>query len=338
MYVEAFTQAKDPARPDSNEDRLVMYGDTLFSVIDGVTDKSGESYDGLTGGQLAGRLIEGALREVVDAGRAFSASTREVLDLIDGRFRDEYRRRGIEERAAADPVLRFGAQLAALFTDGERIRLLHVGDCGVVMDGRPQGEREQAGDAVLSQVRARVYHHLAATGSAPEERLTLARAVIVDGLDAFTPPQEGPLAPAAWSAFRDELLAELPAEFPRLPAEHVRQAARVGLKGLAQHRNTEHPLGHGCIDGTRVPDAYVSDTRHAWADVGTIELHSDGYFGRPARGGSVAAWEAHLARVEREDPAKVGPVPSTKGSTPGRFTDDRTILILRKEVPNDAPA
>ena len=338
MYVETFTHSKDPANPGSNEDRLVIYGDTLFSVIDGVTDKSGETYDGLTGGQLAGLLIEGALREVVDAKRAFAAPAREILDLIDDRFRAEYRRRGLEKRMEREPVLRFGAQLAALFTDGERIRLLHIGDCGVLVDGKPLDDQVQAGDAVLSHVRSRIYHRLNAAGAEPEARLALARAAIVDGLDAFTPPATALLTGLNWPSLREELLAELPAAFPGLPANHVTQAARGGLRQLAHHRNTEHPLGHGCIDGTRVPDAYVKDTLLSWSQASVIEIHSDGYFGTPALGGTVTAWEAHLAHVEREDPEKVGSVLSTKGSSPGRFTDDRTILILRKDAPKNAPA
>lgn len=336
MYLEAFTHSKDPTAPHSNEDRLVIYGDRLFSVIDGVTDKSGMSYEGRRGGQLAGQLIEDALREIVDTGVEFSATATDILRMINDRFRAEYRRRGLEQRMASEPVLRFGAQLAALFTDGERIRLLHVGDCGVIIDGKPLPGDGQPGDSILSFVRSRVYHQLGKAGSEPGECLALARAAIVDGLDGFS-PQTGALTPGDWSQLREQLLAELPAAFPDLPAEHVLDAARGGLKLLAEYRNKEHPLGHGCIDGTPVPDSFISDTSHSWTDVSTVEIYSDGYFGRPAAGGTVAAWEAHLLRIENEDPQKVNTVPSTKGSAPGRFTDDRTVLILRKEASQHVP-
>lgn len=336
MYVEAFTQSKNPKAPLRNEDRLVLHADRLFAVIDGVTDKSGETHDGLTGGQLAGQLIETALRELVDTHREFTASAREILDLIDGKFQHEYSRRGLEKRVRDEPTLRFGAQLAALFTDGDRIRILQVGDCGVLIDGQAHSGTSQPGDEILGHVRSHVYQRLRAAGSSSAERLAQARAAIVDGLDSFSTAGT-PLSDAAWVELREQLLDELPSAFPQLPAQHVIEAARGGLKQIARHRNTKHPLGHACLDGTTVPDSFISDTTHSWNRLSVIELYSDGYFGRPAHGGSVLAWEQHLAHVEKEDPEKIRTVRSTKGSAPGCFTDDRTILILRKETAQHVP-
>jgi hypothetical protein len=338
MHIEAFTHPKDPARPDSNEDRLVIYGDTLFAVIDGVTDKSGALYGGLTGGQLAGRIIEGALRDLVDSGRHLSADSREILELIDSRFQESYERLVLLDVITADPNYRFGAQLCAVFRSGDRLRLLHVGDCGVRIDGVPLPGRNQPGDEIMARQRAVIFAELAAAGADTEECLLLARKFTVEGLQAFPDTAEGPLDATAWAALRTRLLQELPDRFPHLPADLVREAATGGLKHLAAFRNSDHPLGHGCIDGSSVPDAFILDREIPLSETGVIELFSDGYFGAPESFGSVHAWEQHLARIEREDPAKTGTVPSTKGSAPGRFTDDRTILILRKEAPQHAPA
>jgi hypothetical protein len=332
MYTEAFTHAKDPARPDRNEDRIVMYGDSLFAVIDGVTDKSGLLHDGLTGGQLAGRLIEASLRDLVDSGAHFTASARQILELIDGRFQESYQRLDLLDKVERDANYRFGAQLCAVFIDGQKARLLHVGDCGARIDGVLQPGGNQPGDEVMSRLRSAIYARLAAAGAGTEECLLLARKYTVEGLQAFPLAAEGPLAAAAWAELRAELLDTLPAAFPQLPADLLREAALGGLRQLAAFRNSDHPLGSGCIDGSRVPDRFISDRQFPFRN-GTIELFSDGYFGMPAQGNTVKAWEEHLARVEREDPHKITTVPSTKGSAPGCFTDDRTILVIRKEVP-----
>ena len=72
-----------------------------------------------------------------------------------------------------------------------------------------------------------------------------------------------------------------------------------------------------------------ADRRLDSGSVTTIELFSDGYFGTPpADHVTLADWEAHIAHVEATDPFKVGPYPSTKGSSSRSFTDDRTVLLI----------
>ena len=44
MHLQAFSAAKDPDRPEANEDRLVVVADRLYAVIDGVTDRTGRRY------------------------------------------------------------------------------------------------------------------------------------------------------------------------------------------------------------------------------------------------------------------------------------------------------
>jgi hypothetical protein len=68
MRIEAFTEAKIPADPGSNEDQLLILPGRGHAVIDGVTDRTGHRYDGLLAGQLAGRTVQ----------EAWEASFREV--------------------------------------------------------------------------------------------------------------------------------------------------------------------------------------------------------------------------------------------------------------------
>src|SRR5690554_5249773 len=106
MYLESFTHAKDPARQDLNEDRLVTCGDSLFAVIDGVTDKSGLRFAGKSGGQLAGRIIEDTLRSLVDTGGLATLPATGIIEAINASFNDAYARFGLAQRIADEPNVR----------------------------------------------------------------------------------------------------------------------------------------------------------------------------------------------------------------------------------------
>ena len=61
----------------------------------------------------------------------------------------------------------------------------------------------------------------------------------------------------------------------------------------------------------------------------TIELFTDGYF-KAALTPDVAAWETAFDEVERLDPEKTGRYPSVKGTNGRLWTDDRTVVIVRR--------
>lgn len=339
MQLESFTCHKDPRAPLANDDRVVVYGGRLFAVIDGVTAKKGPPLpDGSSRGQAAGVLIERALRELVDDRTAMTAGADEVLERIRRTIVGEYARLDMTE-AALDPHLRFAAQLACAFYDGSHWRLLVVGDCGVRLNGEEVIATTNPGDGVIALLRAHVFaaareHLRAATGDAgvtqhlTDTALDVARAYTVMGSSSFLHEHAEALPQADYRACAAAAESAALEAFPNLPAALVRDTLAHGLLGIGVHRNTAGPLGAPCIDGTVVPPELVHDRRLAAADVSTLELFSDGYFGTPPAGEvTVAAWEAHIAHVEDVDPFKVGQYPSTKGSGSGRFTDDRTVLI-----------
>ncbi len=337
MYLESFTHAKDPARQDLNEDRLVACGDSLFAVIDGVTDKSGLRFAGKSGGQLAGRIIEDTLRSLVDTGGLATLPATGIIEAINASFNDAYARFGLAQRIADEPNVRFGAQLALAHISGGSVRLLHVGDCGMRLNGAVMFHDQQQGDGVLAVLRSRVFAALRAAGTDLDESLAIARTCTVHGLNRL-PERNGALGDRAWEVLRTDIHAELTRTFPGLPAQAVRATADSGLLYLAGLRNSQAPLGFACLDGTDVPERYINELTLPLSELDCLELYSDGYFGQPAETGRVVHWENHLATVESTDPYKTGQHASTKGSAPGSFTDDRTVLIIRKDAPQDARA
>lgn len=329
MYIEGFSAAKDPNHPERNEDRLVAYGGVLFAVIDGVTDKSGRSYDGEQGGRIAGRALEAQLRRLVDDGGHRSLATHQLIDRLNEGIRAAYEQFGVASEAKADPNLRFSAALSAAFLTDERVRLIVVGDCGVRVDGGEPIQRRHPLDEVLSQVRALVFEALADAIRDPDQRLEVARSYTVEGIGRLPIAWREQLSEEQHRRIQAHVLETLPSRTPTVEPDAARAVAREGLRGGARHRNGLGPFGHGILDGFPLPMAFVMDQ---WLDrtpIRTLELFSDGYFGCPATSGTVGAWEERHDDLERTDPHRLHIAPSTKGSSSGAFADDRTVLIMK---------
>jgi len=339
VYVEIFTAPKDPTAPRDNEDRAVAYDQRTFAVVDGVTDKSGLRHDGRSGGWHAAHAIEGALRALTDAGTLAHAEVGAIVDALNAAILERYRRFGRLDAAAGDPGARFGAGAAIAHVDGASTRLVLVGDCGARLDGTVW-RRAHPADEVMAALRAAAYQALTelAPRASDAERLAAARAYTVGGLLERPAEAAGLLPPAGHHRLAEWVRHALAGEFGGIDPGLLRSLADGGLRAAARLRASGGAWAHGVLDGFPLTPAQVDDVRVATASFSTLELFSDGYFGWPATGGRVAAWEAHHAEVERTDPYRIGRHRSTKGSSPGRFADDRTVVILRKEPPiHEAP-
>lgn len=342
MYIEAFTCAKDPRRPEDNEDRVVAYAGRTFAVLDGVTDKSGERHDGHTGGVHAGHALEAALRATTDDDALADAPLPTLLARWNAAIEAAYERYGLRERAAADPNLRFAAAAAIAHVQGDHVRLVLVGDCGARIDGRPVEHRPHPVDGAVAALRAAAFAALSdlAPDAPLERRLEVARAYAVHGLSSLPPEPWGA------SGLHEQVVARVEEAtsdaFGAMPVAFADAVRAGGLRAVARLRRRDADggsalaragLDFGVLDGFELPATLVREARVATADLSVLELFSDGYFGWPRGFGRVADWEAHHAHVERVDPHRVHAYRSTKGSAPGRYADDRSILILRKEPP-----
>lgn len=332
MYLEAFTSAKDPARPDTNEDHLVIVPGRAYAVIDGVTDKSGRRYDGRTGGRIAGELIEQGIHDLVHGGDCMGLPPDEVAATLSAGFSSAYRHYGVETALATDPNLRFAAQVALLLCDASSFRIVVIGDCGVRVDGRGIHRRHHPADAIAATVRAQVFHAMAAEPGTHAARAEVARAYALEGMREHLATFEHLVTEDAWHSLRHRILLECRAAHRSLPPEAVEYVVGHGIKGMAVHRNGGGPLAFPSIDGTVVPRDLIIDVTLPRDVVTTIELFSDGYFVVP-RGTTVRDWEHEFRELERIDPAKVTKVLSTKGSGDGTYTDDRTVMIISREPP-----
>ncbi|MSP49221.1 MAG: hypothetical protein EXQ95_07830 [Alphaproteobacteria bacterium] len=326
--IEALTEAKDPARPETNEDRIVILPGRAYAVIDGATDKSGKRWDGLTGGQIAAATVAETVTALAVSGEP-APSGRELVGRIAGAIRAHYVRLGIEAEAEADPLGRFSATLALALAVPGGWRLYRIGDSGIRLNGTDTLIEESALDPVYSLFRAALWRRFVALGLPVDEVDRRSRLRLVEG--ATHPSEDAALAAEA----RDEAIERVVARSPFLDAGEIRQILDRGLTRQSDYRGDdghiyrgrEHPLGYGPLDGWPIPDRFIHvDNRTAEA-VRTVELFTDGYYGI-ASAPRVADWEDWLEAVQREDPHRVGRFASTKGSAPGRNADDRSVVIV----------
>ncbi len=320
MRVEAFTEAKVPARPDTNEDRIVVLADRAYAVADGATDKSGKRWDGMTGGQIAAETVARTVTVLALSGEP-APSGRELVDRIGNAIRARYVRLGIEAEAKADPRNRFSTSLALALAIPGGWRFYRVADSGIRLNGNEVLLDESGLDPIYGQFRAALWRRFTAQGLPLDEIDRRARLRLVEG--AAHPSEDSLLAADA----RDETIEGAKVKFPDVASDDVRSLLDHGLARLSDYRDRDHPLGYGPLDGWPIADRYIHVEDRPADTVRSIELFTDGYYG-VAEGATVASWESWLAMVEREDPHRIGRFASTKGSAPGRNADDRSVVIV----------
>lgn len=328
MDITVFSQAKEAGRPEDNEDRHLAIDGRAYAVIDGVTDKTGRRFGGLTGGQIAGRTVESALRKACAEREVDGMDGAWLIDRINREFAAAYRTLGLDAAAVEGPAAPFAAQLALALFGRDRIRFLIVGDAGLRLDGREVFRRSYPMDVIGAAIRKAVWRHVLGRGVDMEIADLAARAYTVAGVGALLPEA------AQWIGERD--LADLRRRvanaaleaLPEVSSAIIEAALAHGMREQHRYANRLHPLGFPILDGRPVPPSMLVEFTRPRAEVDTIELFTDGYFGCPD-GTTLDDWEAWFARVEAEDPAKIGRHASTKGSMGRRHADDRTVIIVR---------
>lgn len=124
MQINAFSQGK---KPDLNED---FFGSNNFTVVvaDGATDKSGRTYSGQTGGEIASRLV---VRASLDSQLVGVELVRELNAAIASR----YEQLGVLQAAHNDAKSRFSCSVVVARIVGDALIITSVGDAGFRVNG-----------------------------------------------------------------------------------------------------------------------------------------------------------------------------------------------------------
>ena len=293
-----------------------------YAVIDGVSDRTGMRYDGELSGRHAARLVAGTLERLL---LGAAPPVESIVPTLTAALNEAYRRHGTLEAARADWGARLCCTLALALFAGGRLHLLLVGDSGIRLNGREVLQMPKDIDRITASLRSHAWHRVGDPDPVVRDRI--AREVTWRGVAQ----EVGMLAPhlgaGDLAAIAEAAGAECAAALPHVPRADVVHLLRHGIVGAQgdYQNNPESVLGYACLDGFTVPRTLMRITTVEARSVDMLELFTDGYF-RPGDTPALAAWEGAHALVEAEDPAKVTRYRSTKGSTPGRWADDRTYV------------
>jgi hypothetical protein len=329
MLIEAFSEAKDPSAPHTNEDRLVILPGRAYAVIDGVTDRLGTRYDGMLSGQYAAVVVKGALEHMLSAPDCPGDGI-DVVRALTGEIERAYRKHDVFDAARSDWNVRLSAALALVLVQDETLDIVLVGDSGVRVNGDHTVRVEKDLDLITAILRRQAWPVIGERIPDPEKQEQVSRQVTWHGTRQPLEAVADVLDAAAMAYIErraiEANLAALP-HVPRTDIENLVQGGIVNAQGGYQN-NASLLLGYPCLDGFEVPERMIQVERLPRRDVETIEIFSDGYF-KPGDWFGVAAWEQAFAEAEREDPAKVLLYASPKGSTATMWSDDRTYLGVR---------
>lgn len=323
MRIEAFTEAREPVRPETNEDALVILPGRAFAVIDGVTDRNGARYEGMLGGRYAARLVSRRLETIFASGGIAPA---EIVPALTETLREAGRNHGLD-LAGSRWSGRMCCTLALVMVGEADVDVVLVGDSGVRLNGTEVLQAHKDLDMITALLRRQAWHYLTPREQEGAERERLARLVVFHGTGQDPAVVAPGLNEAALAAIHAQAAAACRDVLPHVPEADVVFLLRHGIvDGQGAYQNkTGHVLGYSCLDGSDVPPELVRIARFERRAVASIELFTDGY-ARPAEGFGVDAWESDFAVTERLDPSKIGEFLSVKGSQPGRWSDDRTYL------------
>jgi serine/threonine protein phosphatase PrpC len=330
MRIEAFSEGKDPGRPEANEDRFVVLPGLAYAVIDGVSDRLGTRYDGMLAGQYGAVLVQRTLQAELAGAAGPPGDARALVGTLTQAIAAAYGRHGTLEAARADANRRFSATLALAIERPDALEILLVGDSGIRLGGARDIRLDKDLDRITATTRRHAWREIARRIDDPARREALSRRVAWAGTAQDPVALQGVLGGEDLAEIEAHAVADAAHAMPHLPRAAIAALVRGGIvDAQGPHQNDgASPLGYSCLDGFPVPAALVHHEIVPRAGLDCVELYTDGYF-KPGAGFGIEAWERAFAEAEREDPHKLGPHASVKGTLGAIKADDRTYLGVR---------
>jgi hypothetical protein len=327
MRIEAFTEGKYLDDPGANEDQLVALPGRGFAVIDGVTDITGQVYEGTRTGRLASRIVQQAAAEFLVDSAGGERRPEALIEHASSALAAAYRRHAIFDEARADPTRRFGATLTIAIDLGRTFRFIVIGDSGLRLNGNEVVVVDTGLDLVTATLRQETYRLLAANEDVDAQR-RLSRVCSFHGARELHSDMRPWLDEARLGKLYERSLTRCRTRFPLAPVDDIRWLLDRGISGQTRFQNnTVSPFSYAVLDGFDVPMPLVRVFDRPHESLKSIELFTDGYF-KPGATPDLVAWESAFREVERLDPEKIDAYPSVKGTYGRVRTDDRTVVIV----------
>jgi hypothetical protein len=273
MRIEAFSEGKNPDDPDANEDALLALSGRGYAVIDGVTDITGRTFDGMRTGRLASREVQRAAADFLsdpgEAGRGPDA----LIARVSAALRAAYVRHGILEEVRAEPARRFGATLTIAVDLGRVFRFIVIGDSGVRLNGSETVVVDSGLDLVTATLRQEAYRLVAEAQGDLEDQRRAGRACAFHGLAEGHADMLPFIDDKARAALYARCRARCLERFPLAPAADVAHLLDRGIGGQTRFQNnTASPFSYATLDGFDIPLPLVRAFDRPRESLESIEL------------------------------------------------------------------
>ena len=322
MRIDCLSVSKYSAPGKPGDDVPVLLPGQCFAVFDGATDVKGTTIAGAGSGRFAALEAAAALAGARASHGPGGLAPEALIAAINARLGAALRREG----AARGTAVSAATTMALTEIVGDRLRFTLVGDSGIRLNGQETVQSLKPIDDIMAAGRVALYHHLCRRGIAEAELEAASRRGVFHGFDAAIPELLSAAEAATLIAdARDRLAGQLDAALLAFVDPMLRAGIARGQYGYAN--DPDHPLGYAVIDGTTSRGYGLVSFERPRREIRTVEIFSDGYLDLPA-GTTLADWEAVAARIERQDPSKIGAYPGVKGSNAVQLFDDRTVIIL----------
>lgn len=154
INIEQFTEGKNPPK---NED-LMGYNENTIVLSDGATDKSGQDFEGRTGGELAAEVVVKVSLGSEKTGEALVTDITTALNSL-------YEK--INPNALNDSAYRFAATLVVAKLVNDQLIITQVGDSSFRINGKETYTNNKIVDALTATTRK---HYIELTGDVAGSR------------------------------------------------------------------------------------------------------------------------------------------------------------------------
>ncbi|MGV0819509.1 hypothetical protein [Martelella sp. AMO21009] len=323
MRIECLSISKYLNSDRPGDDVPFVLPDRCYAVFDGATDVNGSQIGGVGSGRFAALTAAGSLASLFSRHAPGALSTDEIVSAIN----DDLAAALANESALQGRKVGASTTMALMETVGENLRFTLIGDSGIRINGEEVFQGLKPVDDIMSAGRVALYFLLRDRNDGCDLEAESRRGVF-HGFDAATP---GLISADESAVLIDRAADMLKGNLDDDLLQYVAPMLKAGIaKGQYRYANDpDHPLGYAVINGTRSRGHGLMSFERPTVSVRSVELFSDGYLELPDEV-SLAAWEETAARIEREDPLKIGKYPGVKGSNASQHFDDRTVIVLRQ--------
>lgn len=145
MNIKAKVEFFTKGRHESKNEDIFNYTENTFVLSDGATDKSGNLFDGKSGGEIISKLL-------VEESLKCNLNGKELIEYLTKKVKELYEK--INPGAINDGSMRFSATLICSRIDGNKLKITQIGDSNFRINGKDLYTNDKIIDKINAEARS----------------------------------------------------------------------------------------------------------------------------------------------------------------------------------------